>query len=293
MTIVGVGLIGGSIGKALRARGMADEVIGLGRDQARLALAQSVGAIDSFTTHFEDSIPRSQIVVICTPVDRISADILQCAPFGHPDLLITDAGSTKRTIVESVSQIADLAAHYVGAHPIAGSERSGVEASRADLFERSLCVLTPMDSTPEKLCDRARNFWASLGCHVESMTPAVHDEVLAQMSHVPHVLAAALARSVPASSLPFGGGAFRDVTRVAAADPSLWISILLENREAVLQTLDQYLKSLHEFRSLLAQSDSDRLKIWWHEAKIQRGLFEQAQAQLADRSRRSSSEIID
>ena len=101
------------------------------------------------------------------------------------------------------------------------------------------------------------------------------------------------ARSVPASSLPFGGGAFRDVTRVAAADPSLWISILLENREAVLQTLDQYLKSLHEFRSLLAQSDSDRLKIWWHEAKIQRGLFEQAQAQLADRSRRSSSEIID
>lgn len=293
VTIVGVGLIGGSIGKSLREQGIADEVVGVGRDHSRLALAQSLGAVDSFTTRFEEAIPRSRVVVICTPVDRIASDILRCEPFVHDDLLITDAGSTKFKIVDALSGHPALARHVVCAHPIAGSEKSGVEAARANLFARSLCVLTPTDSTPLELCDLARKFWSSVGCHVETMAPRVHDEVLAQMSHVPHVLAAALARSVPASSLPFGGGAFRDMTRVAAADPSLWTSILLQNREAVLQTLDLYLRNLDDFRRLLDSADSEDLNAWWHQAKAQRGLFERAHQQLSDQPKLHSAESLD
>jgi prephenate dehydrogenase len=275
VTIVGVGLIGGSIGLALRARALASRVVGLGRDRERLARAQARGAVDDFSTDYEVALAGSSIVVVCTPVDCIAEDVARAARIVGPETLITDAGSTKQGIIERVVEDPESRVRYVGAHPIAGSERSGVDAARVDLFDGSVCVLTPVRSTEHRRTELAHAFWESLGCQVVSMTPMAHDEALAQMSHLPHVVAATLARSAPVASLAFGGGAFRDMTRVAAADPALWVSILLENRNAVLQSLDRFRLSLDEFRDLLHQADSERLAKWWRVANEQRGRFEQ------------------
>ena len=274
VTILGVGLIGGSIGKTLRSLKLADHVIGVGRNQTRLQIAQSLGAIDSYTTNLEEAVPASSLVVVCTPVDRIASDLIQCASLGGRDLLLTDAGSTKQGIVERVSQFPKIAEQYVGAHPIAGSERSGVEASRSDLLQDSVCVLTPTEFTSKELLERARLFWSSLGCKVASMAPEDHDKILSQMSHLPHILAVALANSVPATSLDYGGGAFRDMTRIAASDPGIWISILLENRNALLQTLHEYQNQLNDFGRLLDQSDTEQLEKWWLAANKQRERFQ-------------------
>jgi prephenate dehydrogenase len=293
VTIVGVGLIGGSVGLALRARGLADRVVGLGRDLERLARAKSLGAIDAYSTQFLDALPDSSVAVVCTPVGCIATDIAQCAIHARPNVLITDAGSTKRTIVERVTRDPACQSRFVGAHPIAGSERSGVDAARADLFDGSVCVLTPIESTPFNLAERARAFWSALGCQVVSMTPVAHDDVLAQMSHLPHVLAATLARLAPGSSLAYGGGAFRDMTRVAAADAALWVSILIENRTAILQSLDRFRLSLDEFRELLQHADSESLGTWWRVANEQRRRYEQTQRQGPDGSPRAPDESAD
>ena len=275
VSIVGVGLIGGSIGLALRDRRLARRVIGVGRNRERLEHAQALGAIDRYTTDFEEAMPGSSVVVVCTPVNQIAADVVRCARHASPETLMTDAGSTKRSILDQIGTEPSLLTRFVGAHPIAGSEKSGVQAARANLFEESVCVLTPVPATPPALVDRAEAFWEALGCQVARMTPDVHDEVLAQMSHLPHVLAAALARAAPAASLPFGGGAFRDMTRVAAADPGLWVSILLENRSAVLQSLDRYSDSLKDLRELLHRADSESLMRWWRVANEQRRRYEE------------------
>ncbi len=221
VAILGVGLIGGSIGMALRSRGLASEVIGVGRNAGSLEEAVKRGAIDRGTTDLLDGIANAEVVVVCTPVNRVVEDVRQCAEAAEPNVLITDAGSSKRQIVEALERQPCSASVYVGAHPIAGSERRGVSHARADLFDGRPCVLTPTSRTPPDRLRRAAAFWSSIGCRVLEMGPAEHDEVLAYTSHLPHALAGALASAVPAQWLPLSAGAFRDGTRVAAADTGL------------------------------------------------------------------------
>ena len=238
VAVIGVGLIGGSIGLALRSRKLTSDVIGVGRDPATLEEAVRLGAIDRGTTELREGVASADIVVVCTPVNRVAEDVRRVAEVAPTEVLVMDVGSTKRQIVETVERQALPGSVFVGAHPIAGSERRGVAHARADLFDSRPCVLTPTPRTRAERLGRARKFWTAIGCRVLEMGPAEHDEILAYTSHLPHAVAAALASSVPVDWLALAAGAFRDGTRVAAADTGLWTAIFRENRGPLLKALD-------------------------------------------------------
>ncbi|MGE3819322.1 MAG: prephenate dehydrogenase [Isosphaeraceae bacterium] len=274
VTVVGVGLIGGSIGLALRSRSLAKRVIGVGRSESSLAEARRLGAIDAYTTVLAEGTSDAEIVVVCTPVDQVATFVVKAAESGSPRLLVTDAASTKRTIVEEVERHAPARTAYVGAHPIAGSERQGAAFADALLFEGRACVLTPTRQTPEDRLARARSFWSSIGCRILETSPAEHDQTLAMTSHLPHAVSAALARVVPPEALAMAAGAYRDGTRVAGADANLWAAIFLENRDPLLRALDRFASEIHAFRTALEAHDGDALIAWWQDARARRSQFD-------------------
>jgi prephenate dehydrogenase len=274
VAIVGVGLIGGSIGLALRAGGLCGRVVGIGRSATRLQAALALGAIDEATTELTRGVAEADAVVVCTPVTQIAADVHQAAASGPAHLLVTDAGSTKRRIVEAVEDHPRSRAVFVGGHPLAGSERQGVEHAHETLFEGRVCVLTPTAATPPDRLQRARGFWTALGCRIVELDPVAHDEALAVTSHLPHALAAALAAAVPAEALRLAAGAYRDVTRIAASDPALWTAIFLENHAPLLRALDRFESQLGRFRQALQACDEAALRSWWESARAGRSQFD-------------------
>jgi prephenate dehydrogenase len=274
VALVGVGLIGGSIGLALRTRKLASEVIGVGRDQATLDQACRLGAIDRGTTDFGDGVAAAEVVVVCTPVSRVAEDVRHVAELAPSHTLVTDAGSTKRQIIETVERHPRSAAVFVGAHPLAGSERKGAAHARADLFEGRVCVLTPTPRTRPERTRQARAFWTSVGCRVVEMGPSEHDEVLAYTSHLPHALAAALASAVPVEWLPLAAGAYKDGCRVAAADTTLWTAIFRDNRGPLLKALGTLQERLDAFKYALMTDDEEAIGRWWHQAKERRDRFD-------------------
>ncbi len=273
VAIVGVGLIGGSVGLALRARGLASRVVGVGRNPRTLEQAQERGVVDQATTDLVVGVSDAEVIVVCTPVNRIAQDIRQIAEAAREDALVTDAGSTKRQIVEAVEADPRAASRFVGAHPLAGSERSGADNAQADLFHDRICVLTPTPRTPGKALRRAREFWTALGASLLEMTPLEHDEVLAYTSHLPHALAAALASAVPAEWLALAAGAYRDGTRVAAADTALWTAIFRDNRGPLLKALDALEDRVSAFKYAVMTDDEEAIRRWWEEARQRRSLY--------------------
>lgn len=273
VAVIGVGLIGGSIGLALRAGSLARSVVGIGRNEASLAEALRVGAIDEATTDLEHGVASADVVVVCTPVTQIAAAARRAALAAPGGVLVTDAGSTKRTIVEAVERDPAARATFVGAHPIAGSEKKGPGAAVAGLFEGRACVLTPTPLTPPDRLARAREFWAALGCRLVEFAPQAHDEALALTSHLPHAVAAALAAAVPAEVLGLAAGAYRDGTRVAGSDAALWAGIFRENRTPLLHALDQFSRQLSSFRHALETDDERAVIAWWDVARTRRARF--------------------
>jgi prephenate dehydrogenase len=276
VAIVGVGLIGGSVGLALRARGT--RVVGIGRDPGRLDQARALGAIDEGSTEPARGLTEAEVVVVCTPVTRIAEDVLAASRLAPPECLITDAGSTKRELVEAIEEDLRARSMFVGAHPIAGSEKKGAAHAQARLFENRPCVLTPTPRTPPDRLERARSFWGSLGCRLAEMDPGAHDAALALTSHLPHVVAAALAGSVPGGLLPLAGGAYRDGTRVAGSDPALWAGIVLANRGPVLDAIDRFSSILETIRRAIAAGDGAGLEHVWKRGAATRALFDRVDA---------------
>ena len=277
VAIVGVGLIGGSIGLALRGRGLASTVVGVGRDMQALDEARQRGVIDRATTDMAEGVAEADVVVVCTPVGRIALDVRRAAEAAPKTALITDAGSTKRRIVEEVEQTPRAAERFVAAHPLAGSERSGSAFARADLFRDRVCVLTPSPRTPASRLRAARGFWSALGCRILEMSPAQHDEVVAYTSHLPHATAASLAASVPADWLPLAAGAFRDGSRVAGADTELWTAIFRENRGPLMTAIGSLQDRLATLKYALMNDDEDAIRRWWADARTRRAQFEALQ----------------
>jgi len=275
--VVGVGLIGGSIGMALRDRGLAGEVVGVGRDMASLEQARSRGAIDRATTDMADGVSRADVVVVCTPVGRVAEDVRRAAEAAPATALITDAGSTKRAIVEAVDRSPRAAGMFVAAHPMAGSERSGSAHARADLYEGRVCVLAPSARTPADRLERARSFWSGLGCRIIEMGAAEHDEIVAYTSHLPHALAASLAAAVPPDWHPLAAGAFRDCTRVAGADTELWTAIFRDNRGPLMNAVGKLQDRLASLKYALMNDDEESIRRWWSDARARRALFEARQ----------------
>jgi prephenate dehydrogenase len=241
--------------------------------------AQRLGAIDRWTTDLEEGVAAAEVVTVCTPVSRVAQDVCRAAESASAEVLVTDAGSAKRQIVETVERHPHAATVFVGAHPLAGSERRGVIHARPDLFSGCPCILTPTPLTPLEQSRRARRFWAAIGCRVLEMGPAEHDEILAYTSHLPHATAAALAKAVPIEWLPLTAGAFRDGTRVAAADTTLWTAIFRENRGPLLKALDSFQESITDFKYALMTDDEAAIRLWWDQAKQRRDRFEARFAQ--------------
>lgn len=271
--IVGVGLIGGSIGLAIRARNAADRVVGVDLDPAALRQARERGAIDVAARGLAEAMAGAEIVVIGAPVTAAVPLIRQAARCGPDSLLITDVGSTKARIVAEVEADPPALARFVASHPIAGSERQGVAHARADLFAGRTVALTPTERTPAERVERARRFWASLGAHPVELDPATHDAQLALTSHLPHAVAAALAASVPPGLFPLAAGAYRDGTRVAGAEGSLWAGIFLDNRQPILDALATFDAEVAAFRVAIAAGDRDRLIAWWSRGRDRRSAY--------------------
>ncbi len=238
VAIVGVGLIGGSVGLALKARGLARRVIGIGRNPRSLAGARSCGTVDETTTDLAAGVADADLVVVATAVSQIPALLDAIDGAARPGALVTDAGSTKRSIVSSWERRRrSRRCRFVGAHPIAGSHRTGPEAADAGLFTGRVAVVTPATATPADDTRAVADFWSALGATVFLMPPRDHDRILAATSHAPHLVAAALAAATPADVVRFTAGGWRDSTRIAAGDPELWADILLDNAPEVTRAL--------------------------------------------------------
>ena len=255
VVIVGVGLIGGSLAAALRSRKVARNVIGVGRDAVRLERARAAGLIDEVATDIASVATRADVIVFCTPVDRVAEGVRQAARTARPDTLMTDAGSVKQPICDAVADIVT----FVGAHPIAGSHRQGFEAADAQLYEGRLCVLTPLESSPIPMVSRLDRLWKGVGMRTTRMSPSEHDQALAMTSHLPHLVAAALAQTLSVENRPLTGTGFRDTTRIAAGDPQLWTGILMQNAQHVAAGIEAVQQQLQKYRAALRDGNTDQI----------------------------------
>ena len=270
VAIIGPGLIGGSIGLAVRKRSLAPHVVGIGRRKESLAKALDLGAATSASIRIEDGVMDADVVVVCTPVNEVAGHLLQAAAAAPGHAILTDAGSTKSSIVAKVEAAVPKVKHFVGSHPLAGGERNGVDFARADLFDGKVVVATPSPNTDPADLDAVTDFWQSLGASVIAMPPDVHDRALATTSHLPHLVASAAAQITPVADLQLTAGGWRDLTRIASGDPDLWSQILLDNRASILNSLAGFEKTMAEFRAALENADAAKLRQLLMEGKLRR-----------------------
>ena len=263
LAIVGTGLIGGSLALALKQAGAVREVLGVGRNPARLTVARELGLIDRAVDWAEAG--RADCILLALPVGGTAAVLQQLAPHLKAGAIVTDAGSTKLKVVEAArAALGPRFADFVPGHPIAGSEQSGPGAARADLYQGKRVVLTPQTDTRADAVATVRALWEAAGAQVETLDAAQHDRIFAAVSHLPHLAAFALVDDLAQrpdgdTFFRFAASGFRDFTRIAGSSPEMWRDIALANREAVLAELDAYLASLQALRQAVDMQDADAL----------------------------------
>ena len=272
VTIVGVGLLGGSAALALKAHDPEVRVAGVGRRQSSLDEALRVGAIDTAYFSAAEALAeaRSDLVILATPVGAFGRHLQAMAPALRRGTIVTDVGSTKASVVRIAERILGRGGPFVGSHPMAGSEQKGVAFSRADLFSGATCILTPTASTPPTVTRRTERFWKTLGMWTLRMSPTAHDRAVARVSHLPHVLSSLLMMLPGKDDLHVSAGGFRDTTRLASGDPEMWRDILVTNRRAVLDAIDKFDESLCDLRDLVELADADQIERFLARAKKRR-----------------------
>ncbi len=269
--IVGVGMIGASTGLAARRAGIARRILGAARSERTLDEARALGAIDEAATPGEIA-AQADLVVVAVPMLAYEAVFSAMAPHLSPGAVLTDAGSTKRHAVDIAHRLLGAAARrFVGAHPIAGSERSGPAAARADLFAGRLCVLTPVDCDARAL-GVVEAFWRALGMDITVLDPESHDRLFARVSHLPHLAAYALVNAIVALAggeepFCFAGAGFRDFTRIASSSPEMWRDVAVANADALTEALDRLRGELDAMREAVAARDAARLEAMFRRAK--------------------------
>lgn len=273
LCIIGVGLIGGSLALALRKAGVVGEVVGCSRRTANLERARGLGVIDRFDTEVARAVEGADIVVIASPLGAVRGIFEAMRDGLAPDAIITDVGSAKRCIVEDARAVfAEVPAQLVPGHPIAGKEKSGVEASSAELFENHRVILTPVSETNPEATRRIEQMWLATGAEVTKLDPDYHDEVLAATSHLPHLLAYTLVDTLGRMDqhdeiFRFAAGGFRDFTRIASSDPTMWHDICLANRAALIKVLERFETELARTREQVAAGDREAIKALFSRAK--------------------------
>ena len=267
VSILGVGLLGGSVGLAVKKRMPNTEVVGYSRTESKRALAVQCGAVDRTCDSIAATCDGADVVVVASTVDHIAALAIEAAAATPEGCLITDVGSTKATIVDAVLANPKAAAKFLAAHPIAGSEKTGVKNASATLFKGKVIVLTPSEKSGDELAAKAQRFWDLVGGQIVTLSPHDHDAHLAAVSHVPHLMSAAVSRLLPEQAKSLVGSGWRDITRVAAGDPTMWTAICRENREAIIEELKRLSDDLRKLQQLLESSDDGALQQWLAEAK--------------------------
>jgi prephenate dehydrogenase len=257
LAVLGVGLLGGSLAAALRARGLVGRVLGAGRRESSLKVAVDRGLIDEPTLDPAAAAGEADLVVLATPVGQFSDLLARIGAALRPDAVVTDVGSTKAQVVADAERLLPHPGRFVGSHPIAGSEKRGPAFAAPDLFEGALCLLTPTERTEADAVQLVRWLWMSLGMRVRQVGPAEHDAILARTSHLPHLAAAALVDVLTDSQATFIGPGFLDTTRIAAGDPGMWTDICRHNGPAIAAALDALIDRLTRMREGLQRGDAD------------------------------------
>lgn len=279
VAIIGVGLIGGSLGMILRRKALADQVVGVGRRVENLKTAVALGAIDRYVADPQEGVRGADLVVLATPVDTYERHLREWAHCLAPGAIVSDVGSVKGTLVERSEAAMPAGVHFVGAHPIAGKEKTGVAAGSDQLFKGARCILTPTKRTDATALQRVTQVWMEAGSIVLTMDPHLHDQILGAVSHLPHVAAFALMNAlselrdqqVPALDLTgHSGGGLRDTTRIAASSPEMWRDIFLWNRDNVVSYIDRYGRALEELKQLIKAGDAAGIEKAIERAKAER-----------------------
>jgi len=258
VTIVGVGLIGGSLGLAIKNRKMTNKVVGLGRRQSSIDKAKELGVVDEVTLNIEDAVSDSDLVIIATPVDKIIEKAKEAASYMKQDSILIDVASTKADIVAGIQEHIPQYIHYVGTHPITGSEKGSVEFADGTIFDGASCIVTFTDKTSKDALSKVEEFWKSLGSKVAVVSPQEHDKIIALTSHIPHLLASILVNSA-GSYLDSTGGSFKDITRIALSNPEMWMHIFIQNKDYILEEVKNFISDLEKITSLIKDEKTKEL----------------------------------
>jgi cyclohexadieny/prephenate dehydrogenase len=285
LAIVGLGLIGSSIARGARTYGLAKNIVAIDRDPQVIERVTALGLADWATTDAAEGVRGADLVILCVPVGAIGAVAEQIAPYLKPGAVVSDVGSVKAAVVAAVTPHLAEANAFVPAHPVAGTEYSGPDSGFATLFSNRWCILTPPDGADEAAVERVRALWQGLGAIVETMTPEHHDLVLAITSHVPHLIAynivgtaADLEEVTQSEVVKFSAGGFRDFTRIAASDPTMWRDIFLTNRDAVLEMLGRFNEDLSALSRAIRWGDGEALhELFTRTRAIRRGIVAMGQ----------------
>jgi prephenate dehydrogenase len=273
VTLVGVGLLGGSLGQALKKRRLAGSVVGFVRRKASVEECRKFKAVDRATLDLQEAVSGADLVVLCTPIAQMKVLTQQMLPFLKPEAIITDVGSVKAAVVRDLEKVVSRAgAHFVGSHPMAGAEKMGVAWARPDLFEGAVCIVTPAAKSNRSASKKVEALWESVGGRVMTLSPEKHDELVSKTSHLPHVVAATLANVVlggqPAlqqSALCANG--FRDTTRIASGSPEMWRDIAIANRKNLALALRKFRAELAAFERDLARGNEVAISKYFAKAK--------------------------
>ena len=267
MTVIGIGLLGASLAKACKKRGLVNEIIGYGRNLENLKKAKDLKIIDHCADDFSSAVGDTDLVVLCTPVLTILPLIKNLVSQVRPGTLITDVGSVKGPVVHGADKLVTEGIFFVGSHPIAGGEKSGLEASSANLYQGAKCIMTPTEQTNNKALQKISAFWQAVGMKVISLSTEEHDFIFGAVSHLPHIVAYALMNTLGALKTPnnldvteFSGAGLKDITRIASSDPVMWKDICLSNRNYSLDLIDRFQNKLEEIRITIEKGDGQELE---------------------------------
>jgi cyclohexadieny/prephenate dehydrogenase len=285
VALIGIGLIGSSISHALRRRGLVETIVGNAKTEATRATALRLGLVSAAYESPADAVKEADLVILCVPVGAYGAIAQEIAPHLAPGAILTDVGSVKSAVIRDVGPHVPAGVHFIPGHPIAGTEHSGPEAGFAELFDNRWCVLTPPNGVDPEALQKLRRLWEDMGSNVEIMTAEHHDLVLAITSHVPHLIAynivntaAHLERVTDSEVIKFSAGGFRDFTRIASSDPTMWRDVFLNNKEAVLEMLGRFTEDLTALQRAIRYGEGDTLFELFSAARaIRRGIIEAGQ----------------
>jgi prephenate dehydrogenase len=265
LAIIGVGLIGGSLALALKTAGAVGEVVGIGRGQANLEKALELGVVDRITRDAAAGVRDADLIFLATPVLALSEVAASIAPHLKPGAILTDGGSVKGSVARAIEQLLPPGVHFVPGHPIAGTEKSGAEAAVATLYRGRRCILTPTDRTDQGALELVARAWETAGSEVVLMDVEKHDRVLAAISHLPHMVAYSLVNAVSTydryeeNILEYSAGGFRDFTRIASSDPTMWRDIALTNRDALLEMMERFERFFAELKEDVRSGEGEKL----------------------------------